>query len=348
MPPEVRPRRKAVVLLAGLVMVLLGAGALYLLLPFSLTTAKVNSPQAATSRRLGLKVQRQGGDLVLTWDSEAAGRLEATAGLLSIRDGRTEKEIGLNTEQLRSANVLLSPESDQVQVQLTLLLPDERTITESGIAILPQRGSANRAVFTVAAAPKPVSPTQVEERAPKVGPERKFTPPAGPAAGAGPAAELPPVLSGADWNAMSRPVSSLLSQPLPAAPVSAPNPGRRAEPTPPAAVPPRSQAIAQAAARVMSEPSARTSDVKPAEFLSGEAPAYPLAARQAHVEGTVLLDFHVGTDGKVTQLKVVSGHPMLRDAAVAAVRRWIYRPAFLNGMPVEGPVRAEIIFRGNR
>jgi protein TonB len=277
--------------------------------------------------------------LVLTWDREAAGRLGATAGLLSIRDGKTEKEIGLNTEQLHSANVLLSPESDQVQVQLTLLLPDQRTINESGIAILPQRGSADEAVVTVAVAPKPVSPTQVEARVLKVGPERKFTPPAGPAAGAGPATEPPPVLGGTDLNTRSRPIPSLLSQP--------PNPGQRAEPAPPAAVPSPSQAIAQAAPRVMPESSARPGDVRHAEFLSGEGPAYPPLAHRARVQGTVLLDVRVGTDGKVTQLKVVSGHPMLRDAAVAAVRRWIYRPALLNGEPVEASARAEITFRGN-
>jgi protein TonB len=347
LPPEVRQRRRAVVLLAGLVMVLLVAGALYWR-PFSLTTARVSSPQTATSRPpLGLKVQRQGGDLVLTWDREAAGRLGATAGLLSIRDGKIEKEIGLNAEQLRSANVLLSPESDQVQIQMTFLLPDQRTISESGFAILPKRGSADQTVVTRAVAPHPVSATQVEARVPKVVPQREFTPPAGPAAGAGPVTEPPPVLSGTDLNTRSLPISSLLSQPLPAPPVSGTNPGRPAEPAPPAAAPSPSQAIAPAAPRVVPESSASPGDARPAKLLSGEGPAYPQLARQLRVQGTVVVDVLVGTDGKVKQLKVVSGHPMLRDAAVAAVRRWIYSPALLNGEPVEASTLVGVIFRAN-
>jgi TonB family protein len=320
----------AAVLLVGLVMVLLVAAALFWR-PFSSTTGKAEPSQVATSTApLGLKVQRQGGDLVLTWDREAAGRLGATAGLLSIRDGKTEKNIGLSAEQLRSANVLLAPESDQVQIQMTFLLPDQRTISESGIAILPQSGSADQSVVNMTVAPRPVSATEVEARVSRLVPQREFAPPAGPAAAPGPETEPPPVLSGADLNSRPLPIPSQAGQALPAPPATNPNPGEPA-----------------AAARVAPEPSARPGAVSPPELLSSEGPVYPQTARQFRVSGTVMVDVLVGTDGRVRQAKVVSGPVMLRDAAVTAVRRWVYRPALRDGKPVEASTPAEVTFRGN-
>jgi TonB family protein len=62
---------------------------------------------------------------------------------------------------------------------------------------------------------------------------------------------------------------------------------------------------------------------------------YPLEAKQARIEGDVLLTATIAKDGKVMQLDVKSGHPLLACAAVEAVRRWQYRPTLLNGQPVE-------------
>jgi hypothetical protein len=110
---------------------------------------------------LGLKFNRQGTDLVVTWDREAVVKSGATAGLLSVRDGATEKAIGLNADLLRSANVLLSPESDQVQIQLTFLRPNQSTVSESGIAILPSRGSKDLTVRSVPTQPRLIAPEQI-------------------------------------------------------------------------------------------------------------------------------------------------------------------------------------------
>jgi protein TonB len=64
-------------------------------------------------------------------------------------------------------------------------------------------------------------------------------------------------------------------------------------------------------------------------------PAYPPLARQARIQGTVKLEGVIGKDGTVQELKVVSGHPLLIQAALDAVRNWRYRPTMLNGQPVE-------------
>jgi periplasmic protein TonB len=69
-------------------------------------------------------------------------------------------------------------------------------------------------------------------------------------------------------------------------------------------------------------------------------PVYPPLARQARIQGAVLLQAIIGKDGSIENLRLVSGHPMLAPAAIQAVRQWRYRPYTLNRQPVE--VQTEI------
>ena len=64
-------------------------------------------------------------------------------------------------------------------------------------------------------------------------------------------------------------------------------------------------------------------------------PSYPPLARQARIQGTVVLQALIGKDGAIQNLHVVSGHPMLTGAALDAVKQWRYKPYYLNGEPVE-------------
>jgi TonB family protein len=64
-------------------------------------------------------------------------------------------------------------------------------------------------------------------------------------------------------------------------------------------------------------------------------PQYPGAARQMHLQGTVRLRAIIGKDGSVSELEVLSGNPILVQAAVAAVREWRYRPTRLNNEVLE-------------
>ncbi len=73
-------------------------------------------------------------------------------------------------------------------------------------------------------------------------------------------------------------------------------------------------------------------------------PQYPSQARQAHVQGTVVLQVVIGKDGAVQSLHVVSGHPMLNQAALDAVRRWRYKPYRLDGEPVEADTQINVNF----
>jgi protein TonB len=64
-------------------------------------------------------------------------------------------------------------------------------------------------------------------------------------------------------------------------------------------------------------------------------PQYPPLARQARIQGTVVLQALIGKDGNIQNLHVVSGHPMLTNAALEAVKEWKYKPYYLNGELVE-------------
>ena len=84
-------------------------------------------------------------------------------------------------------------------------------------------------------------------------------------------------------------------------------------------------------------------DVQAALILQQIQPVYPLLARQGHIRGSVVLSAVIGTDGKIKNLTIVSGHPLLVEAALNAVRRWIYRPTVLDGVLVE--VNTDIVVR---
>jgi TonB family protein len=61
---------------------------------------------------------------------------------------------------------------------------------------------------------------------------------------------------------------------------------------------------------------------------------YPEVARRARVQGNVILECTITPDGRVSEVRVVKGQPLLNDAAIDAVRQWVYTPAFVDGQPV--------------
>lgn len=73
-------------------------------------------------------------------------------------------------------------------------------------------------------------------------------------------------------------------------------------------------------------------------------PTYPALAKQARVQGTVKLLGVISADGRIEQLRVLSGHPLLVAAAVDAVKQWTYQPTLLNGQPVEVQAPIEVHF----
>jgi protein TonB len=73
-------------------------------------------------------------------------------------------------------------------------------------------------------------------------------------------------------------------------------------------------------------------------------PNYPPLARQARIQGQVVLQALIAKDGTIQNLHMVSGHPMLAPAAIEAVKQWRYKPYFLNGEPVEVETQITVNF----
>ena len=109
-----------------------------------------------------------------------------------------------------------------------------------------------------------------------------------------------------------------------AAPVSALNTSRRAEPTAPAPI---------------------GGDVKPAKLIKSVPPVYPDIARTQHLSGNVQIDASVDADGNVSAVKVLSGPTLLHQAALSAVKQWKYRPAELDGKPTAMHLTVTVQFR---
>ena len=74
-------------------------------------------------------------------------------------------------------------------------------------------------------------------------------------------------------------------------------------------------------------------------------PEYPLLARQARIQGEVVMTAIISKEGTIENLQVVSGHPLLLQAALNAVKQWRYRPFMVSGEPVEVETKITATFR---
>jgi protein TonB len=88
----------------------------------------------------------------------------------------------------------------------------------------------------------------------------------------------------------------------------------------------------------------RVSRMMEGNLIHRVQPDYPAPARQVRVQGTVILRAMISREGAIENLQVLSGHPMLVQAAVDAVRQWRYRPYMLNGEPVEVETQVTVNF----
>ncbi len=84
--------------------------------------------------------------------------------------------------------------------------------------------------------------------------------------------------------------------------------------------------------------------VQTAKLVNKVQPVYPPLAKQARISGTVRLQAIIAKDGSVVELQVLSGHPLLQQAALEAVRQWRYHPTLLNSEPVEVITTIDVIF----
>lgn len=87
-----------------------------------------------------------------------------------------------------------------------------------------------------------------------------------------------------------------------------------------------------------------TSGVTEGLLIRKVTPLYPTIARQARIQGPVILEATIGRDGTIENLHAISGHPMLTPAAIDAVKQWRYKPYLLNNEPVEVETQITVNF----
>ena len=87
-----------------------------------------------------------------------------------------------------------------------------------------------------------------------------------------------------------------------------------------------------------------SSGVMQDHLLVKTVPQYPAIAKEAHIQGTVVLQAKISKTGIIEELHVVSGPPLLCQAAMDGVKTWRYRPYLLNGVPVEVETQINVVF----
>jgi protein TonB len=314
------------------------------------------------SSQLALRVEHSGGELMLTWNRESNAIKTATRAVLEITDGAQHENVDMDLALLRSGSIEYSPSTSDVVFRMEVTGADQTKTTSESVRILrtrpspmPEPGQAAQgskdAPAPGAAAAKPASapsvpgvpdaasgqepavqaevrtntalvkPFNAESLSQRLRPVRSTDMPDAPEVGRGGDAVSASVPVGVN----SMPPPALASAPPAAAPQAAP-----------------AQAANTAAA------SRNGGQVQPAKLISRTDPEYPQIARQSGAGGEVILTAMIGVDGKVKNVKVESGNPLLRSAAITAVKQWIYRPTLLNGKPIEAETRISLNFVARR
>lgn len=91
-----------------------------------------------------------------------------------------------------------------------------------------------------------------------------------------------------------------------------------------------------------------TADVITGHLIKKAYPVYPEKAKLQGVQGTVILDGVIGTDGHFKKLQVLAGPPMLQKAALDAAEQWVYTPYLVDGQPVEVETDINVVFSLSR
>ncbi len=275
---------------------------------------KANAPVAVP---LTLRVERTATDLLLSWNRDSDVIRNAKNGSLSISDGERRENYDMDMSQLRTGSIVYSPLTADVSFRLEVVGADQSKVATESVRVLRTR-------------PSPMAD-------PKAAAQQQAAAAASPAAEGEAEAETPAPArakrASKEFNVASLADRLRPAQPtdVPEAPVALPSSGGSSI---------NLGVIAPSSESQMAQPAAPVQPVgnstpQLGALVRSVNPVYPANAKLAQVSGSVRVTATVGTDGKVRDVKVVSGPMMLQGAAAAAVRQWVYTPTMLNGVPVE-------------
>lgn len=373
--PSAAPRGVGLSLLRWVLITMAAAGLLAAAL-FEYRVANLLTSRARVESRpssaLGLRTERNHSELLLSWDPAASAMATAARGHLSIADGQAAKELDLEAGELRRGRIAYAPVTDDVTFRLEVFdAGSGKSVVESlrvlsGAPPVLAAGSRNGLPPPTVQSVNPravASPAgesalpAVPNRPPAVSPAPGGATPGQARRPAGRIAQavMPPAPEIPAEEVANRPTSAAPSPPsapkIPAQIPAAP-PASAAPPPPPAAA----SVAARSVAPVLPRPGAgvlapRSSEVggraEAAVAIRKTLPVYPQAALLGRISGVVRVMATIARDGTVKNVRALDGPVLLRDAAVTAVQRWQYKPALLNGSPVEISTVANVVFRLN-
>jgi protein TonB len=313
------------------------------MVPVAYFGGKRRAGAAITSQDSGLalRVERSAGELLLTWNRDSAPIKNAGRAVLEISDGTQHENVQMDLAQLRNGTIVYSPVTADVVFRMDIMSADQKQLANESVRVLrtrpspltpdaPQTPPASTAAVapavTAPAAPAASEPAPEEESKP-VGPPRVTKP--------------------FNTESLSRRLRPATATDLPDAPAAVRE--ASAVPSMPAglsSVPSAVAAPPPPAAEKASTPLG--GQIESARLVSRKDPEYPKMARDAGAKGTVKLIATVGTDGRVLRVKAVSGHPLLIRPATEAVMEWVYRPTYLNGVPIETQTDITLNFVNDR
>jgi hypothetical protein len=288
------------------------------------------TPAFHTENVIGLRAERSGTDFRLSWDRNSQLVRDATWGSLSIEEGGRKRDVALQRDDLRGGSVLFEPQSARVQIQLSLVMPDQTLRSESVLLLLSESGPIKVEQRTSGTSNRKNYPAPVNNSAPEASmlssasdanagrsPVRVFTPPQ--------RSSLPltqTMLSAPafqmDIAALSHKSEKLGDLPVVPPPPIEKKPGAE-EGSPPAKTP---ETLVYIGATPITQPKPTLTNMLRA-FLTGEK--------------TVSVRVRVDERGVVTRAEAIPEHGLsqyLITVSQSTAMMWRFRPATRNGKPV--------------
>ena len=342
-PPREGGRRWLIPVLATIVVVLLLAGGFLNFIYFKRVVNLPAAPSPEVARGeikvpLGLAVERRGNDLRVSWNGSAPLIAKADFGMLLIRGTSVSRDVPLTADELRSGSVMYSSPADQVRFQLNVVSGEQ--VAREFLTVLMPVAADGRPAPVITRSGTPIAPAPQASGAPvSVRELRQFKPVEGqsPATAASQHIAEPPSVPATP--AVTSATPSLLTQTpvLSRSPVGAPAPidfTAQNQNPPPAEAP------------------ASASQAHPPVATRQILPALPPLLRGVFWKATVVeVNVSVDATGNVVKAEAVPKpglHPLLRDAAVDAARRWKFKPAQFDGHAVPANMVLQFNFAASR
>ncbi len=286
-------------------------------------------PQVRVEPPLQVRVEPLGNGLIdVRWNPQSASIAQARDGRLVITEhNRQPRILALEAEQLKTGHLTYQSASESVEFDLEVVDRSGAITKESILALQ-----------------APISLPQPTRTPPQTQSGNTATPNMQSTSNLGVTAEVPQLSRPKIRTFISPTVQHNTQQ---RAVIDAPPTLTNGPATPPAvgvSVPPvvilppptKDTAVPQ---HVQVE-----STVQAANLIKKVIPIYPQIARSARIQGTVRFTAQIGKDGRILNLKFMSGPPVLVDSASTAVKQWVYRPTLLDGKPVEVITQIDVNF----